>query len=83
MANNTRNSNKFRASGQEKFDLNLRLHGQIHHGKQAYADITEIDAQSVHMGRLGKYLNGSIQQLAFAASSVWFEAAFENHLRTE
>jgi hypothetical protein len=82
MANNPRNSNKFCASGREKFDLNLRPHGQICDGKQAHADIAEIDANSIHVVRLGEYLHGSVQQLAFPASPVWFEAEVENHLST-
>jgi hypothetical protein len=82
MANNPRNSNKFRASGREKFDLNLRSHRQICHGKQAHADIAEIDAKSVQVGRLGEHLHRSVQQLAFPASPVWFEGAFENHPST-
>jgi len=79
MANNPGNSNKFRASGREKFDLNLRSHGQICHGKQAHADLAEIDAKSIQVGRLGEYLHRGVQQLAFPASPVWFEGAFENH----
>jgi hypothetical protein len=79
MANNPGNSNKFRASGREKFDLNLRSHGQICHDKQAHADITEIDAKSVELGRLSEYLHRRVQQLAFPASPVWFEGTFENH----
>jgi hypothetical protein len=79
MADNPGNSNKFRASGREKFDLNLRSHGQICHGKQAHADLAEIDAKSIQVGRLGEYLHRGVQQLAFPASPVWFEGAFENH----
>ena len=82
MANNPRNSNQLRASGREKFDLKLRPHGQIRDGKQAHADIAEIDAKSIHVDRLGEYLHGGVQQLAFPASPVWFEAEFENHPST-
>jgi hypothetical protein len=82
MANNPRNSDKLRASERGKFDLKLRPHGQICHGKQAHADIAEIDAKSIHVGRLGEYLHGGVQQLAFPASPVWFEVEFENHLST-
>jgi hypothetical protein len=67
------------ASGPEKLDLNLRSHGQICHGKQAHAGIAEIDAKRIHLDRLGEYLHRGIQQLAFPASPVWFEVAFENH----
>jgi hypothetical protein len=82
MADNPRNSNTLGASGREKFDLNLRPDGQICHGKQAHADIAEIDAKSIHLARLGEYLHGGIQQLAFPASPVWFEAEFEDHPST-
>ena len=57
MVNNPGNSNKFRASGPEKFDLNLRSCGQICHGKQAHADIANFDAKSFQVGRLGEYLD--------------------------
>ena len=79
MANNPRNSNKFSASRREKFDLNLRSDGQICHGKQAHADIAKINAKSIQVDRLGEYSDGSVEQLTFPASSVWFEGAFENH----
>ena len=82
MANNPGNSDKFRAAGWEKFDLNLRSHLEICHGKQAHADIAEIDTKTVQLGRLGEYLHGGVQQLAFPASPVWFEAPFEDHLST-
>jgi hypothetical protein len=70
----------FLVSGREKFDLNLRSHRQICHNKQAHAEIAEIDAKRIHTGKLGEYLHGAVQQLAFPASPIWFEAAFENHL---
>ena len=82
MTNNSGNSNKFRASGPEKFNLNLRSYRQICHGKQAHADIANIDAKSFQVGRLGEYLHRCVQQLAFPASPVWFEAPFEDHLST-
>src|SRR6266851_2746330 len=82
MANNPGNSDKFGASGREKFDLNLRSHLEICHGKQAHADIAEIDTKTIQLGRLGEYLHGGVQQLAFPASPVWFEAPFEDHLST-
>ena len=65
-----------------KFDLNLRSHLEICHGKQAHADIAEIDTQTVQLGGLGEYLHGGVQQSAFPASPVWFEAPFEDHLST-
>jgi len=79
MANKRRNSTRFLASGREKFDVNLRSHRQICHGKQAHADIAEIDAKSIDMGKLSEYLHGGVQQLAFPASPIWFEVAFETH----
>jgi hypothetical protein len=82
MANNPGNSDEFRASGREKFDLNLRSHLEICHGKQAHADGAEIDTKSIQLGRLGEYLHRGVQQLAFPASPVWFEAPFEDHLST-
>src|SRR4029077_20435427 len=82
MANNPGNSDKFRAAGREKFDLNLRSHLEICHGKQAHADVAEIDTKTIQLGRLGEYLHGGVQQLAFPASPVWFEAPFEDHLST-
>src|SRR5882724_3536461 len=82
MANNPRNSNQFRAAGREKFDLNLRSYLEICHGKQAHADVAEIDTKTIQLGRLGEYLHGGVQQLAFPASPVWFEAPFEDHLST-
>ena len=82
MANNPGNSDKFRASGREEFDLNLRSHLEICHGKQAHADIAEIDTKTIQLGRLGEYSHGGVQQLAFPASPVWFEAPFEDHLST-
>ncbi len=82
MANNPGNSDEFRASGREKFDLNLGSHLEICHGKQAHADGAEIDTKSIQLGRLGEYLHRGVQQLAFPASPVWFEAPFEDHLAT-
>src|SRR5713101_8428788 len=82
MANNPGNSDEFLASGREKFDLNLRSHLEICHGKQAHADGAEIDTKSIQLGRLGEYLHRGVQQLAFPASPVWFEAPFEDHLST-
>jgi hypothetical protein len=82
MANNPGNSDKFRASGREKFDLNLRSHLEICHGKQTHADVAEIDTKTIQLCRLGEYLHGGVQQLAFPASPVWFEAPFEDHLST-
>jgi len=82
MANNPRNSNWVLALGREKFDVNLRSHRQICHGKQAHADIAEIDAKSIHMGKLSEHLHGGVQQLAFPASPIWFEVAFENQMST-
>ena len=82
MANNPGNSNKFRAAKREKFDLNFRSHLEICHGKQAHADIANIDAKSFQVGRLGEYLHRGVQQLAFPASPVWFEGALENHPST-
>jgi hypothetical protein len=82
MANNPGNSDKFRAAGREKFDLNLRSHLEICHGKQTHADVAQIDTKTIQLGRLGEYLHGSVQQLAFPASPVWFEAPFEDHLST-
>jgi hypothetical protein len=76
------NSDEFRASGREKFDLNLRSHLEICHGKQAHADVAEIDTKSIQLGRLGEYLHRGVQQLAFPASPVWFEGPFEDHLST-
>src|SRR4029077_14564485 len=82
MANHPGNSDKFGASGRAKFDLNLRSHLEICHGKQAHADVAEIDTKTIQLGRLGEYLHGGVQQLAFPASPVWFEAQFEDHLST-
>jgi hypothetical protein len=82
MADNPGNSDKFRALGREKFDLNLRSHPEICHRKQAHAVVAEIDTQSFQLGRLGEYLHGGVQQLAFLASPVWFETPFEDHLST-
>jgi hypothetical protein len=79
MSNRSTNSNLFMASARKKFDLNLRPQRQIRHGKQAHADIAEIDANRIHMRRPGEYLDGSVQQLAFPATPVGFEAALENH----
>jgi hypothetical protein len=79
MANNPANSNKVCAPGREKFDLDLGSQGQVCDGKQAHADITEIDAKSIYLDRLGEYLHAGVQQLAFSPSPIWFEAAFENH----
>ena len=82
MANNLGNSDKFRVAGREKFDLNLRSHLEICHGKQTHADVAEIDTKTIQLGRLGEYLHGGVQQLAFPASPVWFEAPFKDHLST-
>jgi hypothetical protein len=82
MANSPTNSNPFLASGRKKFNLNLRSQGQVCHGKQAHANIAEIDAKSIQVGRLREYLHRGVQQLAFPASPVWFEAALENHPST-
>jgi hypothetical protein len=78
MANNPRNSNQLRALGREKFDLNLRPQGQICEGKQAHAEIAEIDAKGIDLGELGEYLHARVEQLTFPAAPLWF-AAFENH----
>jgi hypothetical protein len=82
MANSPVNSNPFLASGRKKFNLNSRSPGQICDGKQAHADIAKIDADSIHVGILGEYLYRGVQQLAFPASPVWFEAAPEDHQST-
>ena len=82
MANNPGNPDKFRAAGWEEFDLNLRSHLEICHGKQTHADVAEIDTKTVQLGRFGEYLHGGVQQLAFPASPVWFESSFEDHLPT-
>ena len=60
MANNPGNSDKFRAAWREKFDLNLRSHLEICHGKQTHADVAEIDTQTIQLGRFGEYLHGSV-----------------------
>ena len=70
MANNPANSNSFRALGRKKFNLNLRSQGQIRNGKQAHPDIAEIDAESIHMGRIREYLHAGVQQLALPATPV-------------
>jgi len=80
MANNPGNSDKFRAAGREKFDLNLSSHLEICHGKQAHADVAEIDTKTIQLGSLGEYLHGGVQQLALPATPVLFGFAFENHL---
>jgi hypothetical protein len=80
MANCPTNSNPFRALGGKKFNLNLRPQGQIRNGKQAHPDIAEIDAESIHVARSDEYLHGGVQQLALAATPVWFGVASENHL---
>ena len=80
MANNPGNSDEFRASGREKFDLNSRPHAEICHGKQAHADVAEIDTKTIQLGRLGEYLHGGVQQLALPPPPVLFGFAFENHL---
>jgi hypothetical protein len=82
MADDSRNSDRLHAAGWEKFDLDLRPHRQIRHDKQAHADIAQIDAKSVDVGRVGEYLHGSVEQLAFSPSSVWLETEFENHPST-
>ena len=61
MANNPTDSNPFCASGGKKFNLNLRSQGQIRDRKQAHPDIAEIDAESIHLGRIGEYLHAGIQ----------------------
>jgi hypothetical protein len=80
MANNPTNSNPFCASGGKKFNLNLRSQGQIRDSKQAHPDIAEIDAESIHVGRIGEYLHAGVQQLALPATPVLFGVTFENHL---
>ena len=80
MANNPTNSNPFCASGGKKFNLNLRSQGQIRDGKQAHPDVAEIDAESIHVDRIGEYLHAGVQQLALPATPVLFGVTFENHL---
>lgn len=82
MANSPTNSNSFLASGQNKFNLNLRFQGQTRDGKQAHPDIAEVDAKSIHLGRSSEYLHGGVQQLAFSATPVLFGVGFENHSYT-
>ena len=65
MANNSGNSDKFRASGCEKFDLNLRSHLEICHGKQTHADVAEIDTKTIQLGRLGEYLTEVFSKCRF------------------
>lgn len=79
MANNSPNPNPFLASRWKKFNLNLGSHGQMRDGKQAHADIAEIDAKSVHVGRPREDSHRGVQQLALPATPVWFGVAFENH----
>jgi hypothetical protein len=80
MANNPTNSNPFCASGRKKLNPNLRSQGQIRDGKQAHPDIAEIDAESIHAGRLREYFHAGVQKLALPATPVWFGVTFENHL---
>jgi len=48
-----------------------------------HTDVAEIDTKTIQLGRLGEYLHGGVQQLAFPASPVSFEAPFEDHLFTD
>src|SRR5215472_11046869 len=77
MADNPRESNRFQALGRHKFDLNVRSQREICHGEQAHPDVRDIDAKAIQMSRIGKYLHGGVQQLAFMTSPVWF--GLEDH----
>ncbi len=79
MANSPTNLNQRLASGRKEFDLNLGPQGQICNGKEAHADLAEIDAKSIYVGRSSEYLHGGVQQLALPAAPVLFEVASENH----
>jgi hypothetical protein len=79
MTNRPGYSNRLVASRWKKFHLNFRSQGQICHGKQAHPHITQIDAKSIHVGRAGEYMDGSIQQLPLAPTPV-VEVLSENHL---
>ena len=73
MPNNPGNSNKFLAWAEE-IRPEFEIPPEICHRKQAHAAVAEIDTQSFQLGRLGEYLHGGVQQLAFPASPVWFQA---------
>ena len=61
MANDCANSNPLLPVRGKKFDVNFRTHGKIRDGKQAHPNVAEIDAESIHVGRSGEYLHGSVQ----------------------
>ncbi len=50
MADDALNSKPFAASGREKVDLNFRSDWKIRYGKQAHADIAEVNANRIHVG---------------------------------
>jgi hypothetical protein len=66
-------------SGWKKLDLNLRPHGQVCQGKDAHAYVAEIDSEGIHVKRTVEYLHGSVKQLAFSTTPIWFKSTLENH----
>jgi len=77
MADNPRESNRFQPLGRDKFDLNVRSQREICHGEQAHPHVRDIDAKTIQMSRIGQYLHGGVQQLAFTTTPVWF--GLEDH----
>jgi hypothetical protein len=80
MANNPTDSNPFCALGRKKFDLNLRSQRQVRDGKQAHPNIAKIDAESIHLRKVGEHLHSGVQQLALAATPVLSGVTSKNHL---
>jgi len=80
MTNRPGYSNRLVASGRNKFNLNFRSQRQIRHRKQAHPDIAQIDAERIHVGGAGEYLDGSIQQLPPSPTPV-VDVLLVNHLR--
>jgi len=60
MTNRPTHSNRFFASGWKEFDFDLRSQRDICYGKNAHANVAEIDAESIQRGSSGEYLHRSI-----------------------
>jgi len=79
VTNRPGNANPFGAVAGKKFDLDVSAQRQIRNGKQAHADVAEIDAEGVEVTRSAEYANGGIQQLALATAAVWPGVESEGH----
>jgi len=67
----------------KKLHVDFSSNREIGDGKHAHSNVAHIDAQSVHASFAGEDANRSIEQLAFAATAVWFGIESGEHSRKQ